>query len=183
MATPTDAPAARQTIFRFRREYNAWVADESMEDYALRYTPKSFRRWSEFRVANTAFGSLSFLALEAIGGAIALNYGFANAMWAILAVGLIIFLTGLPITYYAARYGLDMDLLTRGAGFGYLGSTITSLIYAVFTFIFFALEAAIMALALQMVVDWPIVWCYVASSLVVLPLAMRGITLISRLQA
>jgi hypothetical protein len=38
-----------------------------------------------------------------------------------------------------------MDLLTRGAGFGYIGSTITSLIYASFTFIFFALEAAIMA--------------------------------------
>ena len=75
MASPQapDAQSATQTIFRFRREYNAWVADETMEDYALRYTPKSFRRWSEFRVANTAFGSLSFLALEAIGGAIALN--------------------------------------------------------------------------------------------------------------
>ena len=173
---------APQPIYQFRREYNSWVADETMEDYALRYTPKSFRRWSEFRVANTAFGSLSFLALEAIGGAIALNYGFSNAMWAILTVGLVIFLTGLPIAYYAARYGLDMDLLTRGAGFGYLGSTITSLIYAVFTFIFFALEAAIMALALQMVLPWPLVWCYVVSSLVILPLAMRGITLISRLQ-
>ncbi|MDP1363095.1 allantoin permease, partial [Klebsiella variicola] len=92
----------------------------------------------------------------AIGGAIALNYGFANAMWAIVTVGLVIFLTGLPIAVCAARYGLDMDLLTRGAGFGYLGSTITSLIYAVFTFIFFALEAAIMALALQLVVDWPL---------------------------
>jgi signal transduction histidine kinase/CheY-like chemotaxis protein/purine-cytosine permease-like protein len=183
-AAPSSAPQpAPQTIFRFRREYNAWVADETMEDYALRYTPKSFRRWSEFRVANTAFGSLSFLALEAIGGAIALNYGFSNAMWAILAVGVLIFLTGLPIAYCAARYGLDMDLLTRGAGFGYLGSTITSLIYAVFTFIFFALEAAIMALALQMVVDWPLQWCYVLSSLVILPMAMRGITLISKLQA
>ena len=180
--TPT-AHTNTQPIYRFRRAYNAWVADETMEDYALRYTPKSFRRWSEFRVANTAIGSLSFLALEAIGGAITLNYGFSNAMWAILAVGILIFLTGLPIAYYAARYGLDMDLLTRGAGFGYLGSTITSLIYAVFTFIFFALEAAIMALALQMVLPWPLELCYVVSSLLILPLAMRGITLISRLQA
>lgn len=181
-ANPTEQ-VAPQTIFRFRRDYNSWVADETMEDYALRYTPKRFRRWSEFRVANTAFGSLSFLALEAIGGAIALNYGFGNAMWAILVVGLIIFFTGLPVAYYAAQHGLDMDLLTRGAGFGYLGSTITSLIYAVFTFIFFAIEAAIMALALQLVLDWPLVWCYVASSLVILPLAVRGITLISKLQA
>ncbi len=183
LPSPTDAQTAPQTIFRFRREYNTWVADETMEDYALRYTPRSFRRWSEWRVANTAFGSLSFLALEAIGGAIALNYGFANAMWAILAVGLVIFLTGLPIAVCAARYGLDMDLLTRGAGFGYLGSTITSLVYAVFTFILFALEAAIMALALQLVVDWPLQWCYVLSALIIIPLAMRGITLISRLQA
>lgn len=171
-----------QKIFRIRRDYNSWVANESMEDYALRYTPRSFRKWSEFRVANTAFGATSFLALEAIGGAMALGYGFTNALWAILAVGLITFLTGLPISYYAAKYGVDMDLLTRGAGFGYLGSTITSLVYASFTFIFFALEAAILALALQMYFGWPLPACYLIASLGVVPLVMHGITLISRLQ-
>jgi signal transduction histidine kinase/purine-cytosine permease-like protein/DNA-binding NarL/FixJ family response regulator len=171
-----------QKIVGFRRQYNSWVADETMEDYALRYTPRRFRKWSEWRVGNTAFGSLSFLALEAIGGAIAIYYGFANAMWAILVVGLIIFLTGLPIAYYAARHGLDMDLLTRGAGFGYLGSTITSLIYAGFTFIFFALEAVIMGMALEMATGWPLPLCYVLSAVVIIPLAIRGITLISKLQ-
>ena len=171
-----------QEIFHIRREYNSWVADESIEDYALRYTPRGFRKWSEWRVGNTAFGAVSFLALEAIGGAIALNYGFSNALWAILLVGLITFVTGLPISYYAARYGVDMDLLTRGAGFGYLGSTITSLIYASFTFIFFALEAAIMALALQIYLGIPMAWCYVISALLIVPLVVRGITLISKLQ-
>jgi hypothetical protein len=48
-----------------------------------------------------------------------------------------------PIT--PRSYGIDIDLLTRGAGFGYIGSTITSLIYASFTFIFFAIEAVILA--------------------------------------
>jgi len=171
-----------QKIFRIRRDYNAWVANETLEDYALRYTPRSFRKWSEFRVANAAFGATSFLALEAIGGAIALSYGFSNALWAILVVGLITFLTGLPISYYAARHGVDMDLLTRGAGFGYLGSTLTSLIYASFTFIFFALEAAILALALQMYLDWPLWLLYLVSSVVIIPLVARGITLISGLQ-
>lgn len=174
--------AETQKIFRIRREYNSWVADESLEDYALRYTPHSFRKWSEFRVANTAFGAVSFLALEAIGGSIALSYGFTNALWAILVVGIVTFLTGLPISYYAARYGVDMDLLTRGAGFGYLGSTITSLVYASFTFIFFALEAAILALALQMFAGWPLWLCYLVASLIVIPLVMHGVTLISRLQ-
>jgi hypothetical protein len=75
-----------------------------------------------------------------------------------LATGLLIFLAGLPISVYAARYGLDMDWLTRGAGFGYLGSTLTSLISASFTFIFFALEAAVMAYARELAFDLPPSW-------------------------
>ncbi|HKO88907.1 MAG TPA: ATP-binding protein, partial [Burkholderiales bacterium] len=173
---------ATQRIVKLRRDYNTWVADETLEDYALRFTPRAFRKWSPFRVANTAIGAVSFLALEAIGGSIALNYGFTNALWAIVVVGLIIFLTGLPISYYAARYGVDMDLLTRGAGFGYIGSTITSLIYASFTFIFFAIEAAIMALALQMYFGLALPLGYLLSSLAIIPLVTHGITLISRLQ-
>ncbi len=182
-----DTPAASapaQKIFRIRREYNTWVANETMEDFSLRYTPRARRHWSEFRVANTALGAVSFLALEAIGAAMALNYGFANAVWAIVLVGVVTFLTALPISYYAARYAVDMDLLTRGAGFGYLGSTITSLIYASFTFIFFALEAAIMASALQLYfTSWPLVVCYLLSSLIIIPLVTYGITFISRLQS
>ncbi len=48
---------------------------------------------------------VAFPALEAIGDAITLSYGFTNAMWAIGVVSLVIFLTGLPISYYAARHG------------------------------------------------------------------------------
>ncbi len=96
---------------------------------------------------------------------------------------MIIFLASLPISYYAAKFGVDMDLLTRGAGFGYIGSTITSLIYASFTFIFFALEAAIMALALQLYFKIPVSLSYLICAAVVIPLVTHGITLISRLQA
>jgi hypothetical protein len=92
------------------------------------------------------------------------------------------FATGLPISYYAARYGVDMDLLTRGAGFGYIGSTITSLIYASFTFIFFALEAAIMAQAIEIYFGLPLVYGYVLCSLIIIPMVAYGITLINRLQ-
>src|SRR5215472_2952228 len=171
-----------QRIVRIRRNYNQWVANQTLEDYALRFTAKSARKWSSARVANTAIGAVSFLALEAIGGAIALNYGFVNATAAILIVSGLIFLTGLPIAYYASTYGVDIDLLTRGAGFGYIGSTITSLIYASFTFLFFAIEAAIMSLALEMCFGVPLFAGYIVSSLVVIPLVTHGITFISRLQ-
>ncbi|MCF7982982.1 MAG: response regulator [Thiohalocapsa sp.] len=174
--------AKPQPIQRIRRTYNQWVANETLEDFALRFTAERARKWSAARVANTALGSISFLALEAIGAAITLSYGFANAVAAILAVGLLIFLTGLPISYYAARDGVDIDLLSRGAGFGYMGSTVTSLIYASFTFVFFALEAAIMATALELVLGLPLSIGYVLSSLAIIPLVTHGITFISRFQ-
>jgi signal transduction histidine kinase/FixJ family two-component response regulator len=171
-----------QQVFRAQRNYNRWVANQTLEDYALRFTAKSARRWSISRVSNTALGAISFLALEAIGGVITIHYGFDNAIFAIIAVSTVIFLTGLPICYYAARYGVDIDLLSRGAGFGYIGSTITSLIYASFTFIFFAIEAAIMSSALELLFDLPLSIGYLISSLVVIPLATHGITFISRFQ-
>ena len=173
---------AIQHVFKVRRDYNTWVSNETLEDYALRFTPRSYRKWPEWQVANTAFSSASFLVLEAIGATLLVDFGFINTALAILAAGLIIFLVSLPISRYSALYGLDMDLLTRGSGFGYLGSTITSLIYAAFTFIFFALEAAIMAYALKLAFHIPLVWGYLICALVVIPLVTRGITAISRLQ-
>jgi signal transduction histidine kinase/CheY-like chemotaxis protein/purine-cytosine permease-like protein len=178
----TAASHAPQRVIKIRRDYNAWVGRETMEDYALRFTPRAFRKWSELRVANTAFGAASFLILEAIGATLLVQHGFVNAALAILATGLVIFLAGLPVSVYAARHGVDMDLLTRGAGFGYLGSTITSLIYASFTFIFFALEAAVMAYALELAFGLPPAWGYLVCALVVIPLVTHGVTTISRLQ-
>ncbi len=171
-----------QTITTVRRDYNSLVASETMEDYALRFAPRSFRKWSEFDVANTAFGSSSFLVLEAIGAFLSINYGFTNAFWAIVIVAVVIFITSFPISYYAARYHIDIDLLTRSAGFGYIGSTITSLIYASFTFTLFALEASIMSQAIELYFQISLERAYVISAIIVIPLVTFGITTISRLQ-
>jgi signal transduction histidine kinase/CheY-like chemotaxis protein/purine-cytosine permease-like protein len=174
--------ATRQRIVRERREYNQWVANQTLEDYALRFTAKSARKWSPLRVANTALGSMSFLALEAIGGTITVAYGFTNSVAAILVTSLLIFAISLPICFYAARDGVDVDLLTRGAGFGYIGSTITSLIYASFTFIFFGIESVIVASMLETFFGVPLWLGYILCALAVLPLVTHGITFISRFQ-
>ncbi|HXW71949.1 MAG TPA: ATP-binding protein [Methylocella sp.] len=171
----------KQSITLQRRRYNQWVANQTLEDYALRFTAVSARK-STFRVGNTALGAISFLACEAIGGLVTLTYGFSNAAAAIVAVSALMFVLGTPITYYATKFGVDVDLLTRGAGFGYLGSTITSLIYASFTFLLFSIEASIMSSALQMCLGIPLPIAHVISSLVVIPIAVSGIRGISRMQ-
>ena len=172
----------RQRIDRARRDYNKWAANQTLEDFALRFTAKGARRWSAAQVGHTAFGAVSFLALEAIGGSITLSYGFANASAAMVASALVIFATALPICIHAARAGVDIDLLTRGAGFGYLGSTITSLIYASFTFLFFAIESVILAMALELCLGIPQGVGYLVSAVVVIPLVTYGISAISRFQ-
>ena len=167
---------------RVHRKYNQWVSNQTIEDFSLRFTAKKIRKWSPFVVTSTALGSISFLALESIGASITLQYGYVNAITAILAVCLLIFATGLPISYYAAKHGVDIDLLSRGAGFGYIGSTITSLIYASFTFIFFAIEAAIMSTALELFLGVPLFAGYLISSIIIIPMVVHGFTFISRFQ-
>ncbi|MEJ2632578.1 MAG: hypothetical protein P8011_07810 [Acidihalobacter sp.] len=164
------------------RSFNKFVSNPVLEDYSLRYAPSSFRKWSEFAVASTALGGIAYLADQAIGGSLAVQFGFANAFWGILAAAVIIFLTGIPIAYYSAKYNVDVDLLTRGAGFGYLGSTITSIIYASFTFIFFALEGSIMAQAFEIYFHIPLPVGYALASLIIIPLVVFGMTLLSKLQ-
>ncbi|MCG7206416.1 purine-cytosine permease family protein [Streptomyces arenae] len=175
-------PAVAEGRTDGKRTYNDWAKNDTLEDYSLRYAPKSFRRWTPYVVATTALGGIAYLADFAIGGSIAISNGFSSAMVAILTAAVVIFLTGIPISYYSAKYSIDMDLLTRGAGFGYLGSTLTSVIYASFTFIFFALEGSIMAQALELGLHIPLAVGYLICSLIILPLVIYGMTALSKMQ-
>ncbi|MGI4878990.1 MAG: hybrid sensor histidine kinase/response regulator [Janthinobacterium lividum] len=101
---------------------------------------------------------------------------------ALMTAGVIFLISGLPICYYGARYGVDMDLLTRGSGFGYLGSTITSAVYASFTFILFAIEAVILSAALNLCFGIPLPVAHIISALIVIPIAAYGFARISKWQ-
>lgn len=158
------------------------ASSETLEDYTLRYAPSHFRRWSPKVVAISALGGIAYLADFSIGASIAMSYGTSNAILAILFAALIIFITGIPLAYYAARYNIDLDLITRSAGFGYYGSVITSIIFASFTFIFFALEGAIMAQGLLIGLGIPLWLGYLISTFMVIPLVIYGMKALTKLQ-
>lgn len=158
------------------------AVNETLEDYTLRYAPHSFRRWSPKVVAITALGGIAYLADFSIGASIGMSYGTTNAVFSILFAAIIIFLTGIPLAYYAARYNIDLDLITRGAGFGYIGSVLTSIIFASFTFIFFALEGSIMAQGLLLGLGIPLWAGYLISTVMVIPLVIYGMKALSKLQ-
>ncbi|MGP3683366.1 allantoin permease [Streptomyces sp. IBSNAI002] len=155
---------------------------ETLEDYTLRFAPRSYRRWTPMVVATTALGGIAYMADFSIGAGIGLAHGTGNALVAIAVAAVVIFITGFPLAYYGARYNIDLDLITRGSGFGYYGSVITSIIFASFTFIFFALEGAIMAQGLKLGLGLPLWLGYAVSTLMVIPLVIYGMKALSKLQ-
>ncbi|TAP42968.1 hypothetical protein [Arthrobacter sp. S39] len=155
---------------------------ESLEDYTLRFAPRSYRKWSAGVVATSALGGIAYLADFSIGANIGIAYGTSNAILGILVAAVIIFATGFPLAYYAARYNIDLDLITRGSGFGYYGSVVTNVIFATFTFIFFALEGSIMAQGLELGLGIPQWLGYAASTVIIIPLVIYGMNTLAKLQ-
>ena len=155
---------------------------ETLEDYTLRFAPRSYRKWSTGVVAVTALGGIAYLADFAIGANIGISYGTGNALWGIGVFAVIIFATGFPLAYYAARYNVDLDLITRGSGFGYYGSIVSNVVFATFTFIFFALEGSIMAQGLKLGLHIPVPLGYAISTIIIFPLVMYGMKVLAKLQ-
>ncbi|MDN6619795.1 MAG: hypothetical protein L0L02_09290, partial [Corynebacterium variabile] len=132
------------------------VAPVGTEDFSLRFAPRHYRKWTPAAVAASALGGIAYLADFSIGATIGVEHGTVNAIGGVLIAALLIFVSSFPLAYYAARYNVDLDLITRGSGFGYKGSIITNLIFVSFTFILFATEGAIMAQGLKVGLNVPL---------------------------
>ncbi|MEU8686679.1 allantoin permease, partial [Streptomyces sp. NPDC048611] len=51
----------------------ASAVSETLEDYTLRFAPRSYRRWTPMVVATTALGGIAYLADFSIGAGIGLT--------------------------------------------------------------------------------------------------------------
>ncbi|HWC81858.1 MAG TPA: histidine kinase [Pseudonocardiaceae bacterium] len=154
-----------------------------MEDYSLRYTPSAFRTWSPWMVFLSCLVGLSAMAGYALDAAFVNAFGFGNALLGFLVASVLTLPLMLVIAFAIARNHIDIDLLTRGSGFGYLGSTLTSLVYATYTLIFLAYEGAIMAQALTALSGLDIHLSYVIVAAVMIPLTLYGMTFSAKFQA
>jgi len=159
------------------------VAPVGTEDFSLRFAPRHYRKWTPAAVAASALGGIAYLADFSIGATIGVEHGTVNAIGGVLIAALLIFVSSFPLAYYAARYNVDLDLITRGSGFGYKGSIITNLIFVSFTFILFATEGAIMAQGLKVGLNIPLWIGYAVSSLMIIPLVIFGMKLLSKLHS
>lgn len=164
-AWPT-APPSRETRGQMR------------EDYAQERLPETRRRGNG-SVLMVLVGIITAFFFPTVGGSYLLAYG-ASATFIGLGIGFVV-ITGLTlvIASAASRWGLNSDLLTRGCGYGYVGSAVTALIYAVTFVMYAALEGQILASSVEQLWSLPIGVWYVVVGLVFIPLTWYGMTQLS----
>ncbi|MFB9834660.1 purine-cytosine permease family protein [Actinoallomurus acaciae] len=155
----------------------------ALEDYSLRYAPSAFRSWSPWMIFLSCLAGLSAMAGYALDAAFVNAFGFGNALLGFAVATAVTFPLTLTAAFAIARKHIDIDLLTRGAGFGYLGSTLTSLVYATYTLIFLAYEGAIMAQALTALTHLELHVSYAVVALVMIPLTVYGMSFTAKFQA
>jgi purine-cytosine permease-like protein len=147
---------------------------EAGEDHALRKVPGHWKR-TPFSFAMSLSGLTCSMFFFALGGTVAIAYGFVTSMIALGITSLIGIAGCAVIARVTAVYGIDLDLLTRGSGFGFIGSSITSLIYALNWLMYAGIEAAFLASAVH--AEWPSIplrLLYVVASLVTIPINWWG---------
>lgn len=172
--TTTDQPSASarpgavpEPAARFR---------ERREDYALRIVPQRYRQWGWTSLLGVLMGATTAMVYLALGGQFVVGYGTRTLIAAMVICTIFLGALGYVWTSAAARTGLDSQLLTRGAGFGFVGTAFTSLIYSFNFIIFSATEGAIMANAIHAQYGIPLWVLYLAIGLVMIPLTWYGVT-------
>jgi len=110
------------------------TADQQIEttesDHSLSKVPYNERKMGWLSITNITFGIATAIFYFQIGSVMALQFGAINALisaaYAIIVAGIM----GTVIVYLSARSGMNVNLMSRGGGFGYIGASLTSLIYA-----------------------------------------------------
>jgi hypothetical protein len=100
-------------------------------------------------ITNITFGIATAIFYFQLGSVMALQFGAINAIisavYAIIVAGVL----GTVIAYLSAKSGMNVNLLSRGGGFGYIGASLTSLIYASNFIMYCAFEGMILVLAVH----------------------------------
>lgn len=159
------------------------VKEEMKDDYSLDRVPRDKRNMGWISITNITFGIATAIFYFQMGSVMALQFGAINAIisavYAIIVAGLL----GTFIAYLSAKSGMNVNLLSRGGGFGYIGASLTSFIYATNFIMYCALEGLILVSAVHaffpVIPQWVLI---VFFGTLVIPLNWFGIKQLDKLQ-
>ncbi|WP_077329658.1 purine-cytosine permease family protein [Virgibacillus siamensis] len=153
------------------------------DDYSLGRVPRDKRNMGWLSITNITFGIATAIFYFQMGSVMALQFGAINAIisavYAIIVAGIL----GTFIAYLSAKSGMNVNLLSRGGGFGYIGASLTSFIYATNFIMYCALEGLILVAAVHELIPVIPKWVFILFfGLIVIPLNWFGIKQLDKLQ-
>jgi purine-cytosine permease-like protein len=164
------------------REQDLPNKKEPSGDYSFERVPREERKMGWLSITNITFGIATAIFYFQMGSVMALQFGAANAIisaiYAIIVAGIL----GSFIVYLSAKSGMNVNLLSRG-GFGYIGASLTSLIYASNFIMYCAFEGMILVAAVHAYFPAIPMWVLiVVFGSLVIPLNWFGIKQLDKLQ-
>jgi purine-cytosine permease-like protein len=164
------------------RERDLHNKKEPSGDYSFERVPREERKMGWLSITNITFGIATAIFYFQMGSVMALQFGAANAIisaiYAIIVAGIL----GSFIVYLSAKSGMNVNLLSRG-GFGYIGASLTSLIYASNFIMYCAFEGMILVAAVHAYFPAIPMWVLiVVFGSLVIPLNWFGIKQLDKLQ-
>lgn len=134
-------------------------------------------------ITNITFGIATAIFYFQLGSVMALQFGAVNAMISALYAIIVAGTLASFIAYLSAKTGMNVNLLSRGGGFGYLGASLTSLIYASNFIMYCAFEGMILVYAVYEFFPAIPKWIYIiVFGSIVIPLNWFGIKQLDKLQ-
>src|SRR5699024_1873071 len=162
---------------------NTEQTTEQSDDYSLERVPRDKRNMGWLSITNITFGIATAIFYFQLGSVMALQFGAINAMLSALYAIVVAGILSTFISYLSAKSGLNVNLLSRGGGFGYIGASLTSLIYASNFIMYCAFEGMILVYAVHEFFPFIPTWVYIlVFGTIVIPLNWFGIKQLDKLQ-
>lgn len=158
------------------------AASGEHDDYARSRVPDHAKRGAG-SILTVLVGFVTAFFFVLIGGLFLAKSG-AAATWSGLVISFVILVVlTLIVCRTASQEGLTAELLTRGAGFGAVGSILPSAIYASTFVIYAGTEGQILARSINQIFHIPEQIWYVVVVLIFLPMAWNGINTMTKILA
>ncbi|MBS4223694.1 purine-cytosine permease family protein [Lederbergia citrea] len=162
-------------------DHNAKV--NMTDDFSLDRVPRQKRNMGWLSITNITFGIATAIFYFQMGSVMALQFGAINAIissiYAIIVAGIL----GTFIAYFSAKSGMNVNLMSRGGGFGYIGASLTSFIYATNFIMYCAFEGLILVYAVHTFFPAIPAWALIIFfGTIVIPLNWFGIKQLDKLQ-
>lgn len=159
------------------------VKEEMNDDYSLGSVPREKRNMGWLSITNITFGIATAIFYFQTGSVMALQFGAINAIISSIYAIIIAGILGTIIAYLSAKSGMNVNLLSRGGGFGYIGASLTSFIYATNFIMYCAFEGLILVSAIHTffpsIPEWALIIFF---GTIVIPLNWFGIKQLDKLQ-